>query len=67
MAVHLRHCPFLDLATANTDVVCSVHLGVARGVLARSEGPLFAERLDPFVGPNHCILRLALRQDRTSL
>lgn len=60
-AVHLRHCPFLDLARANTDVVCSVHLGIARGVLARSGGPLTAVRLDPFVGPAHCILHLGLR------
>jgi len=62
-AIHLRHCPFLDIARANTDVVCSVHLGIARGVLARSDGPLRAEGLDPFVGPEHCILRLAVRPD----
>ncbi len=62
-AIHLHHCPFLDLARANTDVVCSVHLGIARGVLARSGGPLRADRLDPFIGPEHCILHLAVRPD----
>lgn len=62
-AIHLRHCPFLDIARANPDVVCSVHLGIARGVLARSAGPLRAERLDPFVGPEHCILHLTVRPE----
>ena len=62
-AIHLRHCPFLDIARANPDVVCSVHLGIARGVLARTDGPLRAERLDPFVGPEHCILHLAVRPE----
>ena len=66
-AIHLRHCPFLDLARANTDVVCSVHLGLARGVLARSDGPLVADRLDAFVGPDHCILHLAVREDSAAL
>jgi len=66
-AIHLRHCPFLDIARANTDVVCSVHLGIARGVLARSDGPLRAERLDPFVGPEHCILHLAVGPDGAPL
>ena len=59
--VHLRHCPFLDLARSNTEVVCSVHLGVARGVLSAAGGPVTAEALDPFVGPDHCVLRLGRR------
>lgn len=56
--IHLRRCPFLDLAREHTDVVCSVHLGLARGVLAQQSGPLAAARLEPFVGPEHCILHL---------
>ncbi len=61
--VHLRHCPFLDLARAHTDVVCSVHLGIARGVLSAAGGPWTAESLDPFVGPQHCVLHLNRRDD----
>lgn len=57
--IHLRRCPFLDLAREHTDVVCSVHLGVARGILAQRSGPLAAARLEPFVGPEHCILHLS--------
>nr|WP_297424422.1 helix-turn-helix domain-containing protein [uncultured Actinotalea sp.] len=56
--VHLWDCPFLDLAREHTEMVCSVHLGVARGVLACEEGPVRAERLEPFVGPGHCVLHL---------
>lgn len=63
--IHLRRCPFLDLATDHTDVVCSVHLGLARGVLAHQPGPLTADRLEPFVGPQHCILHLARRREST--
>jgi predicted ArsR family transcriptional regulator len=57
--VHLRDCPFLPLARARTEMVCSVHLGVARGVLACEDGPVRAERLEPFVGPGHCVLHLS--------
>ena len=57
--VHLRRCPFADLARERTDVVCSVHLGLAQGVLANVPGPIRATGLDPFVGPRHCVLHLA--------
>jgi predicted ArsR family transcriptional regulator len=59
--IHLHQCPYLDLARENTEVVCSVHLGLARGVLALHGGPLTAERLEPFVGPQHCVLHLGRR------
>lgn len=59
LQIHLRRCPFYDLARTRTEVVCGVHLGLARGVLAHERGPLVADRLEPFVGPRHCVLHLA--------
>ncbi|MGV8978604.1 MAG: helix-turn-helix transcriptional regulator [Cellulomonas sp.] len=59
LEVHLHRCPFLDLARERPEVVCSVHLGLARGVLAQEGGPLVAERLEPFVEPQHCVLYLS--------
>ncbi|WP_250447130.1 metalloregulator ArsR/SmtB family transcription factor [Actinotalea sp. C106] len=59
LLLHLRRCPVADLARERPEVVCSVHLGVARGVLGRQGGPLVADRLEPFVGPQHCVLHLA--------
>lgn len=56
--VHLWDCPFLELARERTEMVCAVHLGVARGVLACEDGPVRAQRLEPFVGPRHCVLHL---------
>ncbi len=56
--LHLTRCPVYDLACARAEVICAVHLGLARGVLAQVEGPLEAERLEPFVGPQHCVLHL---------
>ena len=58
LQVHLRRCPFIELARERTEVVCGVHLGLARGVLAHQGGPLVAERLEAFVGPRHCVLHL---------
>lgn len=58
LEVHLHRCPLLDLARERTEVVCSVHLGLSRGVLARQGGPLAVDRLEPFVGPEHCVLHL---------
>lgn len=61
LKVHLRRCPFLGLARERTEVVCSVHLGVARGILEHEGGPVVAERLEPLVAPHHCVLHLAVR------
>lgn len=57
--VRLRRCPFLDLARARPEVVCGVHLGLARAVLDKVGGPVRAERLVPFAGPHHCDLHLS--------
>jgi len=56
--VRLRRCPVLDLAHERTDVVCGIHLGLARGVLARVGGPVTATGIEPFAGPGFCVLRL---------
>lgn len=61
LQVHLHRCPFDDLARRRTEVVCAVHLGLARGVLACQGGPLVAERLEPFVEPHRCVLHLRER------
>lgn len=57
--VRLWRCPFLDLARARPEVVCGVHLGLARAVLDRVGGPVRADRLVPFAGPHHCDLHLS--------
>ncbi len=55
----LHHCPFREAAEANRDVVCAVHLGLMRGVLAELTAPVRVDSLEPFVEPNLCIARLA--------
>jgi predicted ArsR family transcriptional regulator len=54
----LRHCPFLEVAEAHREVVCSVHLGLMQGVLAEMRAPVTAERLQPFVTPSLCVAHL---------
>jgi predicted ArsR family transcriptional regulator len=56
--IPLRHCPFREVAQQNREVVCSLHLGLMRGVLAETRAPLAAERLDPFVNPSLCLAHL---------
>ncbi len=63
LCVHLRRCPYLEIASRRPEVVCAVHLGIVRGVLAHHDGPLVAERLEPLVGPQHCVLHLARTTD----
>lgn len=60
--VLLRHCPFRETAEEHREVVCSVHLGLMRGLLAAIDAPIEAERLDPFVEPSLCIAHLASRR-----
>lgn len=57
-AVHLHRCPYATLAHERTELLCEVHLDLARDVLAAEGGPVRAESLEPFVGPRHCVLHL---------
>jgi predicted ArsR family transcriptional regulator len=50
----LRQCPFREVAKDHPDVICSLHLGLMRGALARMRAPLTADRLDPFIEPSLC-------------
>lgn len=56
--VLLHRCPFREVAEANSQVVCAVHLGMLRGALAEMGAPLEATRLDPFVEPHLCVAHL---------
>jgi predicted ArsR family transcriptional regulator len=56
--IGLRHCPFLDIAVQHPELVCSLHLGLIRGVLSEVRAPLTAERLESFVEPSLCLAHL---------
>lgn len=60
----LHHCPFREAAEQHREVVCSVHLGLMRGLLGELDAPIDAESLEPFVEPDLCITRLSARQRR---
>jgi predicted ArsR family transcriptional regulator len=59
----LRQCPFREVAEHHQDVICSLHLGLMRGALARMRAPITADRLEPFVEPSLCVARLTARDD----
>ena len=63
----LRQCPFREVAQHHRDVICSLHLGLMRGALARMRAPVTASQLDPFVEPSLCIARLTARGDSGEL
>jgi predicted ArsR family transcriptional regulator len=64
--VLLHHCPFREAAEQHREVVCSVHLGLMRGLLEESGAPLQAQRLDPFVEPSLCVAHLSARGSKAS-
>jgi predicted ArsR family transcriptional regulator len=59
--IHMRRCPFHDLAEAHPEVVCPVHEGLISGALSALGSELEVEGLDVFVQPDLCIARLAPR------
>jgi predicted ArsR family transcriptional regulator len=61
--LRLRQCPFREVAQNHQDVVCSLHLGLMQGALARMRAPVTADRLRPFAEPGLCIAYLAARPD----
>ena len=56
--VHMRHCPFRELAVQHPRIVCNLHLGLVRGALAELRAPIGVEALEPFVEPDRCTARL---------
>jgi len=62
--IPLHHCPFREVAVQQRDVVCSLHLGLIRGVLNEVRAPVHADRLDPFVEPTVCLAHLSPLEDQ---
>jgi predicted ArsR family transcriptional regulator len=56
--VHLRSCPFLELALANPDVVCGIHQGVIGGALGALGASISDTDLQPFAAPGACVVRV---------
>jgi predicted ArsR family transcriptional regulator len=57
--IRLRACPFRGAARAHPDVVCRVHLGLARRLAARyDDGAALEVGLLPFTAPNECLITL---------
>ena len=59
----LHHCPFLEAAEQHREVVCSIHLGLMRGVLAALGAPIEVDGLEPFVRPDLCVAHLTSQED----
>ncbi|MGP7960354.1 helix-turn-helix transcriptional regulator [Sanguibacter sp. A247] len=56
--IELRRCPLLDAALRTPEVVCAVHLGLARGALDALATPSDGTTLEPFALPGACLLHL---------
>ena len=59
--IHMRPCPFLELARSHQEVICPIHLGMMRGALNELGAKTRATKLEPFVRPDLCVARLARR------
>jgi predicted ArsR family transcriptional regulator len=62
LRLEISHCPFLEVAEGHDDVVCSLHLGLIRGILDQSNAPLTVDTLEPLVEPSRCIAHLTRRE-----
>src|SRR5699024_10851013 len=56
--VELRRCPLLAAALRTPEVVCAVHLGLARGALGALHAQPDGTTLEPFALPGACLLHL---------
>lgn len=57
--IRLRHCPFLELAVSNPEIVCPVHLGLMEGAMESWDSPVTVGRLEAFAEPDLCLAHLA--------
>lgn len=58
LRLEVSHCPFLEVAEEHNEVVCSVHLGLMRGLLGQINAPVSVDTLEPLVEPSRCIARM---------
>ena len=56
--VRLTRCPLLETAKRYPDVVCGVHLGIAKGALRAYAADDSGTALTPFAEPGACLLLL---------
>jgi predicted ArsR family transcriptional regulator len=54
--LRLTRCPLLEAARRHPDVVCGVHLGIARGALAAYGADPAGSDVFPFAEPGACLL-----------
>lgn len=61
--IRLTRCPLLDVARTDSDIVCSLHLGLVLGALRAAGLPDEGVRLAPFHEDGYCRLDLAADAD----
>jgi len=59
IVIRLHDCPFRDVARSRGDVVCSVHLGILRGMAEELGGSVSVDDLQPYVEPSLCVATLS--------
>ncbi len=59
LRLEISHCPFLEVAEGHSDVICSIHLGLMRGILDQANTTVTADTLEPLVEPSRCIAHLS--------
>ncbi|HUG32817.1 MAG TPA: helix-turn-helix domain-containing protein [Acidimicrobiia bacterium] len=57
--IRLHDCPFREVARSRTDIVCSVHLGMLRGMAEELGESMRVDDLAPFVEPSVCVVSLS--------
>ena len=60
--ISLHDCPFRDVARSHGAVVCSVHLGILRGMAEELGSSVSVDDLQPFVEPSLCVATLSTRE-----
>jgi predicted ArsR family transcriptional regulator len=55
--LELHRCPYVELADDDPEVVCTLHLGLVRGLLGPDQ-PWTVTAIQPWVGPSTCEVRL---------
>ena len=58
LEVSMRRCPFRDLSRERPEVVCALHLGIVRGVLAEHGGPFAVLRIERHPAPTPGVVHL---------
>ncbi|MFV0435476.1 MAG: helix-turn-helix domain-containing protein [Leucobacter sp.] len=66
LTIGLTPCRYFSAMESHRRIVCSVHVRLIHHHLSQIPGPAELRRVEPFAGPEHCLISLGIKGEETA-